>query len=381
MSSDVSMPKIYVPPTGRGIKISRLVRPRRAGIIFGWRLWIAGVAVMVLLLMNLPEGASASKKPLRTVRVTVVADQHFSHQTAWERKAERYLADIAQEVGDLLNIKLEVVGYEVWTHEKETDPYRLTERMVREVGAAESDVVIGFTLIPCDSATALHVDGISIPFRGMLIRKYYARCHRDAFLPYVMIHEMVHLLGGIHTYDRSLMSPVFADTIALTLDPLNRRIVGLTHEIDFAAGYSSLPPRKLDRLADLYRQAMAWGNREALTLRELGRVYRARGRCADAIPLFTRALRTDSSATAIWELLADCHALTGRPKRAISLLEAALARVDDAGPVYHMLAHLYLGQGDFRRAAACAARAEKYGETFDAAFRDKLTQGQNREKP
>jgi tetratricopeptide (TPR) repeat protein len=332
------------------------------------------LSIMLLLMVTMNCGiAKAKEKPLRTIKVKIVADQHFSRMDPWKRKAERQLLDIAAEVRENIHVNLEIIEFAEWEHEEEADLYRLISKMISEVDRGEADILIGFTFGSCpDKLEKNHADGVTIPYRGMMIRNYSSRCPRSIFMPYVMIHEMVHLMGGVHVHDGSLMSPVFADTVDLWLDPINKKILGLTSNIDFQKKYTSLEEGTLEQLAAAYRQAAEAGNHETVTLSELGTMYLVLEEFQDSEEVLDYALSRDSSFTRVWLLLVECCLRSDATDRAVLTLETALDYADDKGQVYSRLARLYFDLDDKEAARHNAVQAEKHGTAVDSVLWNKI---------
>lgn len=328
-----------------------------------------GALLMMILIFSpgFSETAAAKEKPRRVVKIKVVADQHYAKLSVWERKAGRQLLDIAEEVTKLLNVDFEIVGFEVWEHEDDSSLFHLTSQMVEAVDPGEADALIGFTYAPCPAEkVADHTGAVTIPYKGMLVETYHPRCRRSYYLPFVMIHEMVHLFGGVHVNERSLMSPLFAGTIALELDPLNKNIVRLTSNIDFKTKYQSLNPGTLEKLASAYRQAVVSGNREPVTLDELGAIYLALGHYQQADEVLDYALAVDSTFTGVWLRLSECRRAMISADSAIAFLNTALDHADDRGVIYSRLARLYFENSEKEAASRCADSAMKYGAKVDS---------------
>jgi tetratricopeptide (TPR) repeat protein len=322
----------------------------------------------LILILAAVYPVSAKDKPVRTIKVKLVADEAYARQSEWPRKAAAQLMDVADEAHRLLEVNFEIVEYETWKHKPENNLYRLTSRMISDVPLNDADVLIGFTFGRCpEGEIRTHTDGVTVPFRGMIVRVYPARCPGSLATPYVIIHEMVHLLGGLHVGDGSLMSPVFRDTVDLHLDRLNRQIVNQTRDIDFHRGYASLNSAALGHLARLYYQAIKAGNREAVAFSELGAVYLALGENAAAEKVLDAALTQDSAFTRVWINLARCRP---SPDQAIATLTAALDHADDPGAIYARLAQLYFDNGDKEAAHRHAALASKHGAPVDSTLWD-----------
>lgn len=334
---------------------------------------------MVLLACLCLFGEAPGKgKPRRTIKVKLVGDQYFSSYEAWQRKAARMLLDIAEEVTQNLQLDFQIVGYAEWRHEPESDLYRLTSQMISEVERDSADVLIGFTYSSCpDKNIRAHTDGVTIPYRGMMISTYPARCPRNSYVPYVMIHEMVHLMGGVHVRDRSLMTPVFTDTVSLTIDPLNKNILRYTHDIDFRRGYGSLPGSYLKKLAQYYQVAMMEQNNDPLTRLELGKMYLAMDDYTNAISALRSVADNDSTYTAAWINLSVCHDKLGRPDRAIEQLKSVITLADQPGLIHQRLMELYLASGDSVKAGQEAMRAQKQGIAIDSVLLDRFQKFDN----
>lgn len=312
------------------------------------------------------SGEASASQPLRTLKVRIVADQNYARQSSWEGKAQAILDSVGTDIADLMGIRLDVVDCTLWRHDEEDDFHALTRRMVDEVPRGEADFLFGFTLLPHPAGqTGPRNDGVTIPYQGIMIKKYQGTPWADFFLPLVIIHEMVHLFGGVHVNDGSLMSPVFGREINLSLDPLNRQIITLTHNIDFKKGYSSLDQSTLRKLARLYKSARLQGNRETLTCLELGSIYDGLEEYDSAIRAYRDALDIEPSLTYAWLRIGDLYHKSGRPDKSIATFEEAVTRADDRDLLYGKLAVLYYNTGQYRQSYRSAVLAEQHGATID----------------
>jgi tetratricopeptide (TPR) repeat protein len=371
MSSDVSMAPIYETDMRLHTKIRRQDFGCTSRRFSRWLICAAASTAFLCCFFPAAVTVEAKKKPPRIVKVKIVADQDFARQSAWQRKAAYMLQDISGEAATVMDIRFQIIGYERWRHDPEEDLFRLTARMVQEVPFDSADALIGFTLVPCpDSAAGGQFAGVSISFKGMIIKTYQGRCAGNQMIPFFFMHEIVHLMGGVHVPDGSLMSPLFRDTISVTLDHLNTRILQLTRDVDFKRGYESLLHEQLAELADLYGQAAA-GN-DATTLVTLGTIFRLLSQPEAATVILREVVRQDSSFTDAWLQLGRCYMQSGHPDSALALLDRASSYADDPGPVYLELARLYLGQGDKDNARRCAGLAKKQGIRIDSALARKL---------
>jgi hypothetical protein len=337
------------------------------------RLEVITIFLLAAMLVGGVNSALCSQKPMPIVTVKIVADKKFASQEVWQRKAALQLMDIADDVKNLLGVELKIVGFAEYRRGSFDDLYDLASGMADNIRTDDADVLAGFTYGPCPKAAHdVHTDGLAIPFRCLVIRNYYAPCDRSEFIPYALIHELVHLFGGVHVGQGTLMSPVLTGNIYLGLDPINRAIVSLTRDVDFKRGYASLDQGSLEKLAELYRQAIAASGGDETVLTDLAEVYRALGRYTTALEIYRGILKIDSSNTRTWLNMADCYFDDMHADSAFALLETALEFVNDSGQVYYQMARLYYEAGEFDRAYNCAAKAAWRGMAVDSAFLDEI---------
>ncbi len=335
-------------------------------------------APLIILLLSFSLAVHAGERPARTLKIKIVADQHFASQEVWERRALRQIEDITEEIRGLMEVDLKIIAYEEWNHGDEDDLYALASRLVLDVSPDSADALIGFTFIPCPpEGSGTHTDGVTIPFRGMMIRNYYPACDRNRITPYAIIHEMIHLFGGVHIGPGHLMSAVLEGEVMLDLDPLNRRIVQLTRDIDFEVGYESLDPHTLETIADLYLQAIENGNRDILLLYNLGEIYTLLGQYDSGKLIYGTLLKIDSTSTRSWLGLADNYIQGTDTASAISILERSLDHDVDSGSIWHRMARIYYDLGDYEQAYDYATRAAWQGFAIDSIFRRRLEEIRN----
>ncbi len=331
------------------------------------------IIIFFWLLPVLGSTAGAADQNLRTVRILVVGDQHFARQTLWKQTAKQVIDSASVAILELMGLQLEIAGYTLWRHPDDSNLYRLAALMVDSVPRDTADILIGFTYKPRPpQAVTVRTDGVTIPFKGILLVMYQGTSDNNCFTPYILLHEMVHLFGGIHVPQQSLMNPVQDRLIDLSLDPLNRRILDLTHTYDFARGYGSLPTASLGELAKIYDLASAANPRELSLLNESGAVYRALKRYDPALAAYRRLVAADSADAFAWEQLVDCHLEAGHLDSAIAILEQAVGQARDKGALYRRLAQLCLTTGDYDRSRLNADSAARYGASCGDEFREAL---------
>jgi tetratricopeptide (TPR) repeat protein len=327
--------------------------------------------MLATLLVCLTVDSVAVDQGIRTIRAIVVADQNFARQTNWERKAREVIAPADSNITAILGVHLEIAGYRLWHHPNEPDLFRVAEMMIDSVPRDSADVLIGFTLSARPAKTVtVRTDGVTVPLAGTMIRLYQGTSDQNVFAPYVLLHEMGHLMSGVHVNSRTLMSPIYNRLVSTDLDPLNQQILRITRSIDFARGYASLSRSQLETLSGLYEQAINGGNHETVTLKELTDMYTSLGDYIRAADACRRMAAYDPRSGAVWDKLGETYALNGQADSAISLLEGAVGEVDDQGVVFRRLAILYYALGDTAAAGNNAALAAKFGFPVDSTLEE-----------
>ena len=341
-------------------------KSRLHALFFGFLLAVC-LSCLVLDAFGVNQG-------IRTVRAIIVADQNFARQTNWERKAREVIEPADSNITAILGIHLEIAGYRLWRHPDETDLFRMAEMMIDSVGRDSADVLIGFTLSARPPKTQkVRTDGVTVPLAGTMIRVYQGTSDQNMFAPYVLLHELGHLMGAVHVNSRTLMSPIYNRLVSIDLDPLNQQILRITRGIDFARGFGSLSHSQLETLSGLYEQAVNGGNHETVTLMQLTDMYAALGDYIRAADACRRMAAYDPRSGAVWDKSGEIYALNGRADSAISLLEGAVGEVDDQGVVFRRLAMLQYALGDSAAARTNAALAAKFGFPVDSTHRKNLS--------
>ncbi|MCK5127278.1 MAG: tetratricopeptide repeat protein [candidate division Zixibacteria bacterium] len=322
-----------------------------------------------LLIMPLLSGivqAYRSDANHRTILVKVIADKKYATQSDWREKARKNLEAASEGLEKVLNIKISISEYEEWRISNISDFGELTAAMVNQVDKGRADIIIGFTLERGSGRTEeLRKDGLTLSRRGFMIKTYSGAPEQNKMLTYVIIHEMIHIFGGVHVFDGSIMSPVFNEETELKLDALNMEIVSITKDIDFNRGLASLSKHQLQRLARLYTRAVRLGNRETPTYYELGEIYNHLGQYEDAIDAYRQVVRRDQSIAYAWGEIGDCYRRAGKMDKAIETFKRAINKVSQKGIFYGKIAIIYYNQGDFRSSYDNALRARRNGFEVD----------------
>jgi tetratricopeptide (TPR) repeat protein len=331
-------------------------------------------AAFLILSLIIAPIVSAGTGDIRILNVKVVGDQNFARQDAWQRRAAEYIEAGSKVTVDLLGIRLRVIDYELWTHSDDANGSRLTGRMLNEIRPGAADAIIGFTLLPRPSGNSgLRSDGVTMPFRGILIRTYQGADDGNMFVPYVICHEVAHLFGAIHVDDNTLMTPAMTDTVLLTLDPINAGIVDVCREINFADPLKSFNSSQVARLIDFYEKARQSGHYGEEVGYFLGMLYPLIGRYDQALPFMQKALDADSSSAINWLQLGECYYKTSREDAAAALLQIGVQHALEKGQIYRQLAYIYFNKRNYDLSGDNARRAEESGTPMDTTYWREMT--------
>ncbi len=328
--------------------------------------------VFILAAFAVP-GFSYRSDPVRVVKAKVVVDRMFATQSDWKARVDKYFSDAADGMLTILNVRLQITDYHVWNNGRISEFGELRTAMINDVEKGEAEILIGFTLVRgSGKQQEIRKDGLAIARRGFMAKVYRGNEDQNLFLPFVIIHEMVHIFGGVHVFDGTIMSPIFNKDIELTLDPLNCDIISITRKIDFESGYASLSNYDLSRLARLYRRATHQGNQEMSTYLELGEIYNQLGEYDNAIQAFRQVTRQDQSAAYAWREIGDCYRRAGNIDKAIATFERAVNKVEEKGVFLAKLAVIYYNRGQYEISYDKALSARRFGSEVDPALWVKL---------
>lgn len=327
---------------------------------------IFSLSALIVLAVLTTNALSYRNSPTRTVKVKVVVDTEFASLPQWQDRVRGYFEAASGGLLELINVKLDITEYSVWRHGRIMDFGAMTAAMINEVDKGRAEILIGLTLVQgSGKSKEIRKDGLTIARKGIMVKVYRGDEDQNKSLPNVIVHEMVHIFGGVHVYDGSIMAPVFDEKTELRLDALNEDIVGITRNIDFAQGYASLPRHELERLMRLYRRATHLGNTEMPTLLELGEICAELELYDDAINAYRQVVRQDQSAAYAWGEMGDCYRKAGEIEKAAETFERAVNHVDEKGIFYGKLAVLYFNYGQYRLSYDRAMSARRHGYEVD----------------
>jgi len=348
-------------------------------------------AALLCLVFLSPSHGLSENLPLRELRVTVAATKSFQALPDWKSNFERRVAYATRIFESEFKIKIKIRNYVGWEPSSETAAIEnLLEELRGAVPSEGSDLVIGlahFSEIPRDANMRdLHNLGQARPFTGHLVIRYPAnklyRVQEDT----VLVHELGHVFGAIHTGDRnSIMAPVVERQIPSQFDAVNREIIKLTRGIDFQRGIESLSRPQLEALLQSYVK-MAKRNDSEDFFFSLGIFYLQLGQSENALKSWRKALSLNPESTELRYHLGALYFKLNRYKEALAPLSRGVSGLNHPaqkmmlldglkmlGTSYYETGNIFAAQNAWVRAAAIQPQDH---EIRTGLARIKLKQGQ-----
>jgi tetratricopeptide (TPR) repeat protein len=240
---------------------------------------------------------SAPEEPpfVRTVRVKAVADEPFRDNEKWEKEVRAHFAWADKELSRIAGVGLQLVAVERWTTHQ-SDSMGLLLRELGQIEKGEADVVVGFTGHAPPEMTFIwegerydmslpFVAGLALPLgdRAVVRRTFKADTRRT------LAHEVLHLFGGVHVKEKSVLQSG-TDSLSVALDPFNRRVLDATRGRAFDRSPRDYSRPELDRLVALYREAPLRHERDPDTNIRLAYLFLAADQAEAAVEEFKKAM-------------------------------------------------------------------------------------------
>lgn len=300
---------------------------------------------------------------MRELTVGVAVTPDFQQLPDWKgtfKKRLRYASSIFERE---FRIKLKDVIFWTWQPQHpELGTRSMLDELMNTYSLAKqnTDIIIGLTRLTDISESLnvrdLHVLGRTRPFSGYTLLRYpnhpLFRIQEET----ILIHELGHLFGAMHT-DKSdtIMAPYADRQIPTTFDPENRKIFAATRNMDFRQGTFALEPGIIQQLLDAYNR-MAVSDQPSEFYYALAKFYLKLGDNQNALFSLQRLNEMDPGDPQVLYDLGILYHRTGDEKKAIKLLSDAISKgnpdVDrkHLASCYNALGAIYFRTGNMQGA-------------------------------
>lgn len=208
-----------------------------------------------------PAWAASS---IRELKVGVAVTPTFKEQKNWQVKFTERLAYASKIFETEFGIKFRITQVWGWnvTQEKQDSDFLLADLMSR-FPLYQVDCVIGLSRLThtptVENVRDLDTLGRTQPFSGYLVVRYPANTLFRIQEETVLVHELGHLFGAVHTKQIStIMSPIVEKQIPSVFDSENRQIIRLTRDMDFKKGIQVLDQQTTEQLLASYLVLMKY---------------------------------------------------------------------------------------------------------------------------
>lgn len=214
---------------------------------------------LLCLYGDLPARAGTD---LRTIRVGIAVAPSFMNQPNWRSEFGQRLAYASRIFESEFKIRFVATKWYEWSGAKEHEESQaLLEDLMSHFPLGDVDLVIGLTSLkktPSQMIRDPHTIGQARPLSGYLVLRYPTNRLFKIQEQTVLVHELGHLFGAIHT-DRpsTIMYPLIDKQLPSHFDQENRDIIMETRGIDFKKGIEALPKDSIQRLLGSYIKLIA----------------------------------------------------------------------------------------------------------------------------
>lgn len=324
--------------------------------------------LLLFFLTVFSHSSSAESLSLREVRVAVAVSPGFQSLPNWKSDFERRLTYASRIFESEFKIKFRIVRYSKWTPNDETaEMTTLLEELRSDAPLVDSDIMIGLThfAVAPDQPNMrdLHTLGQARPFTGHLVIRYPANKLYKVQEDTVLVHELGHVFGAVHTQDpNSIMSPIVDRQLPSRFDSHNRQIILETRALNLMQGAESLPEDTLKGLLRSYLK-MIEKNDSADFFYSIGLFYLKLGQPENAIRAWKKAVGLAPENSEMRYNLGALYVQSGDVKRAIAELSHAVSGLEHPSQrsmkfsALSMLGEAYFAQENMFAAASAWQRA------------------------
>ena len=195
---------------------------------------------------------------LRKIRLAIAVSPGFQAQSNWRSEFEQRLTYASKIFESEFKLQLAPVKWRDWPVKREGDSPRvlLEDLQSRFPLKDDVDIVIGLTSVKGGGASTIRdpdTIGQAKILSGYLVLRYPMNRLYRIQEQTVLVHELGHLFGAVHTGDASsIMFPVIDKQLPARFDPENHDIILGTRSIDFQRGVEAMPKLAIQRLLGSY---------------------------------------------------------------------------------------------------------------------------------
>lgn len=297
-----------------------------------WSIFVRNI-LLGITFMIFPVSGQAESLAKREVRVIAAVSPGFQTLPSWKPDFEKRLAYASRIFESEFKIKFRITHFVQWAPSDEAaDMVGLLEEVRSQVPLGDADIVIGLTHYQLPPETPnlkdLHTLGQARPFTGHLVIRYPANKLYRVQEETVLVHELGHVFGAVHTDDpKSIMSPVVDRQLPVRFDEENKKIINATRLLNLNRGAESLPPHVLQGLLRSYLK-MIGKNGSGDFFYSIGLFYLQLGQPSEAIKSWKMAVNSEPENSEWHYNLGALYLKAGDYERAISELSHSVSGLE-----------------------------------------------------